>query len=108
MSSFGGTRSLAMPDAELDWTAGRLADSSEAIPAEATCAAIYKKLNAEGAPSAVAVIDDEGHVVGLVNRLRFLARYAQRFIPELYDRRPILAMANTTPLVVDEAMSVSD
>jgi len=97
-----------MPDAEPDWNAGRLADPIAPIPADATCAAIYKKLNALDAPSAVAVIDDEGHVVGLVNRLRFLARYAQRFIPELYDRRSILAMANTQPLTVDEGMSVSD
>jgi Signal transduction histidine kinase len=108
MSSFGGAQSLVMPDQESDWNAGRLADTSiAAIPAEATCAKIYEKLNQPDAPSAVAVVDNEGHVVGLVNRLRFLARYAQRFIPELYDRRSILAMANTHPLVVDEAMTVT-
>lgn len=97
-----------MPDAEPEWNAGRLADTIAPIPAAATCAEIYKKLNASDAPSAVAVVDDDGYVVGLVNRLRFLARYAQRFIPELYDRRPIAAMANTNALVVDEGMSISD
>lgn len=99
---------MSVPDLEADWNAGRLADTAiEPIPAEATCARIYEKLNQPEAPSAVAVIDHEGRVVGLVNRLRFLARYAQRFIPELYDRRPILALANQNPLVVDEAMTVS-
>lgn len=97
-----------MPDVELDWTAGRLVDTIPPIPAEATCAAIYEKLKEPDAPSAVAVIDHLARPVGLVNRLRFLARYSQRFIPELYDRRPILAMANPHALIVDEAMTVSE
>lgn len=98
-----------MPDLEADWTAGRLADTSiPAIPADATCARIYEKLNPSDAPSAVAVVDNEGRVVGLVNRLRFLARYAQRFVPELFDKRPILALANNNPFVVDEALTVSE
>jgi len=108
MSSFGGGHSLAMPDKETDWNAGRLADAVAAIPAAATCASIYEKLKAPDAPSAVAVVDELGRPLGLVNRLRFLARYAQRFVPELYDRRPILALANTNPLIVDEAVSVSE
>lgn len=60
------------------------------------------------AQRAAAVVDNDGKVVGLVNRLRFLAQYAKRFIPELYDRRPITALANGEPLVVDEQMPVSE
>lgn len=97
-----------MPDMEADWDAGRLADAIPPIPAHVTCAVIYEKLKEPDAPSAVVVVDEQGRPLGLVNRLRFLARYAQRFVPELYDRRPILALANTKPLIVDEAMTIGE
>ena len=35
---------------------------------------------------AAAIVDDEGRVLGIINRLRFLARYAQRHVPELFGR----------------------
>jgi two-component system cell cycle sensor histidine kinase PleC len=108
MSSFGGAHSVVLPEVEADWKAGRLADPIAPIPMDVTCALVHEKMKEPDAPSAVAVIDDLGRPLGLVNRLRFLARYSQRFIPELYDRRPILAMANTTPFVVEESMTLGD
>ena len=108
MSSFGGTHQLSKPDSDADWTAGRIAVALEPISADATCAAVYERLNGPDATRAAAVIDGDGRVLGLVNRLRFLSKYAQRFVPELYGKRPITALANPHALVVDEAMRVSD
>ena len=108
MSSFGGAHQLGKSDCVSDWTAGRIAVALPPLSADAPCAKVYELMNAPGAPRAAAVIDADGQVVGLVNRLRFLAKYAQRFIPELYDRRPVMALANPQAFVVDEQMSVSE
>ncbi|HUO99524.1 MAG TPA: HAMP domain-containing sensor histidine kinase [Rhizomicrobium sp.] len=108
MSSFGCTSSFFKPEDESRWNAGRLAEALPPIPAWASCAEVFRILNQADAQRAGAVVDTEGRVVGLVNRLRFLAKYAQRFIPELYDKRPIAALANPNPLVVDEAMPLGE
>jgi two-component system, cell cycle sensor histidine kinase PleC len=108
MSSFGCSVSLATPQAVLDSTAGSLAEAMPALTPAASCAEVYEKFHEAGAQLAAAVVDGEGRVLGLVNRLRFLSRYAQRFIPELYSRRPVIELANRKPLIVDEAMSVSE
>lgn len=60
------------------------------------------------APSAAAIVDQDGTVLGLVNRLSFLARYGQRFIPELFDPRSVLELSNRKPLIVDEHVSLSE
>jgi len=108
MSSFGGAHQLGKSNRVSDWTAGRIAVALPPLSEEATCAKVYEMMSGPNAPRAAAVIDADGHVVGLVNRLRFLAKYAQRFIPELYDRRPVTALANPHAFVVDEQMSVSE
>jgi signal transduction histidine kinase len=108
MSSFGGAHHLSKSDGACEWTAGRIAVALPPLSSDASCAKVYELMSASGAPRAAAVIDADGHVVGLVNRLRFLAKYAQRFIPELYDRRPVMALANPHAFVVDAQMSVGD
>lgn len=97
---------MAEPDG--DWTAGGLAAELPPISAEACCAEVYQQLQHPEAQRAAALIDSDGRVVGLLNRLRFLAHYAKRFIPELYDRRPITSLANTSPFIVDEHMPISE
>lgn len=108
MSSFGRAVANTKTPSEGDWTAGGLAAELPAISADMTCAKVFAALSDPAGQRAAAVVDNDGRVLGLVNRLRFLARYAQRFIPELYDRRPILALANPTPFVVDEHMPLSE
>jgi two-component system, cell cycle sensor histidine kinase PleC len=108
MSSFGCSVSLATPQAVLDSTAGSLAEAMPAFALSASCAEVYEKFHESGTQQAAALVDGEGRVHGLVNRLRFLSRYAQRFIPELYARRPVIELANRQPLIVDEAMNVSE
>ena len=108
MSSFGGVHSLGRHDSDYGWTAGRIAVPLPPIVFDLPCARVYEMLQEQGAPRAAAVIDDDGRVLGLVNRLRFLSKYSQRFIPELYAKRPVTAMADGNALVVDEKMRVSE
>ena len=96
----------AQPDTA--WTAGRLADPMPPLPASTTCAETYEWFEQSSGQVATAIVDGENRVVGLVNRLRFLARYSQRFVPELYGKRSIIHLANPNPLMVDEAVALGE
>lgn len=85
-----------------------MAEARPAIPEATTCAAFFGSLCEDALNGAVAVVDDDGRVIGLVDRLQFVARYVQQFIPEVFGPRPIMALANAKPLVVDEDTPVSD
>jgi two-component system cell cycle sensor histidine kinase PleC len=89
-------------------TAGALAIPAEALPHAMTCGEVFTWLLANPAVPAVAIVDERGFVAGLVNRLIFLARYAKQYAPELYSRKPILRLANPSPLSVDEHVQFSD
>ncbi|HVP84007.1 MAG TPA: HAMP domain-containing sensor histidine kinase [Rhizomicrobium sp.] len=90
-----------------EWTAGRLATLWPPLPETITCGEVFEWFAKNPEQSAVAIVNDDAIVVGLVNRLRFLARYSQRYIHELYSRRPIAKMANNNPLVVEEHLTVA-
>ncbi len=106
MSAFA---SVPLPQSgQTEWKAGALADPLPAFDAAMTCADVYERFSGENPQIAAAVVDGERRVVGIVNRLRFLARYAQRFVPELFGKQPIVRLANTKPLVVDEHMDLAD
>lgn len=89
-------------------TAGELALPLPALADTQTCGEVFTWLQAHPDMPAAAVVDGKGAVVGLVNRLIYLARYARPYAPELYSRRPILRLANTEPLVVDENVQTSN
>jgi two-component system cell cycle sensor histidine kinase PleC len=108
MSSFGRPHFVMEHDEACDWTAGRLASALPPIPAWASCAEVFRILNEADGQRAAAIVDNDGHVVGLVNRLQFLARYSKRFTPELFDKRSITTLANPDALIVDEHMPVGD
>ena len=88
--------------------AGDLAIHVPALSAATTCGEAFTWFNAHADTPAVAVLDEAGAVAGLVNRLIFQAGYARQYAPELYSRKTILKMANVTPLVVDENVSITD
>lgn len=85
-----------------------MAEAQSAIPEWMTCADFFGALREDRLQGAAAVIDDDGRVIGLVDRLQFVARYVQQFIPEVYGPRPIMALANPKPLVVDEDTPISE
>jgi len=90
-----------------EWTAGRLAQAWPSLPETITCGELFDWLAKSPAQPAVAIVNADNIVVALVNRLQFLARYSQRYIHELYSRRPIAKMANLHPLIVDEHLTVT-
>jgi two-component system cell cycle sensor histidine kinase PleC len=98
-----------MPEiAETDWRAGTLALPLAVFTTDVTCGEVFERFAQNAEQVAAAIIDENGNVAGIVNRLRFLARYAQRYTPELFAKRSIITLANTNPLVVDENVSLVD
>jgi two-component system cell cycle sensor histidine kinase PleC len=89
-------------------TAGALADPAHPLPQTMTCSEVFTWLLDHPAVPAVAILDGERRVAGLVNRLIFLARYARQYAPELYSRKSILKLATLTPLIVDEHVQFGD
>ena len=70
-----------------EWRAGNLgrADADVFRPAPPV-AQVFDWFNEHRTQTAAAIIDTNGHVVGIVNRLRFLSRYAQRYFPDCTAR----------------------
>ena len=97
------------PDLDIDIpaTAGALALAVPPVAPDTPCAAVYERLVGTPEPGVV-VTDAEQRPVGLVSRHTVLARYAERYGPELYGRRPIAFMMDHDPLVVDEATSINE
>jgi two-component system cell cycle sensor histidine kinase PleC len=94
--------------AEESRLAGELALAVPALSVRDTCGEVFSWfLNNPGVP-AIAILDDDGSVAALVNRLIFLARYARQYSPELYSRKSILKLANTAPLLVDENVRIAE
>jgi two-component system cell cycle sensor histidine kinase PleC len=91
-----------------EWRTGALAIPMPTFVAETTCADAFEWFTQHEDQVAAAVLDEQKRVIGLVNRLKFMARYAQRYTPELYGKQPIAKLANLKPLIVDEAVSVSE
>jgi len=89
-------------------SAGALAARTEALPHDMNCGQVFSWLLRNPAIPAVAILDEDARVVGLVNRLIFLARYARQYAPELYSRKSILKLANLSPLIVDEHMQLGE
>lgn len=92
----------------LGWTAGTLALPLPTLSTDISCGEAYDWLLAHADLRAVAVLDADGQVKGIVNRLRFLSRYARRYYPELYNRSTVMKLANPNPLVVDRHMPAAD
>jgi two-component system cell cycle sensor histidine kinase PleC len=88
--------------------AGELALALPALKDTQTCGEVFNWLQAHPDIPAAAVVDEWGGVVGLVNRLIYLARYARPYAPELYSRKPVLRLANCEPMVVDENVQSTD
>jgi two-component system cell cycle sensor histidine kinase PleC len=89
-------------------TAGQLAVAWPALRASQTCGEVFNWLQANPTIPAAAILDEQGKIAGLVNRLLYLARYARQYAPELYSRKPVLVLASQHPLMIDENVTVQE
>ncbi len=84
-----------------DFTVERLALDVPALRADMAIDEVARRLAADPALRAVALVDD-GKPVGLIDRQTFVDSYAKPYFKELYGRKPCITFANTTPLVLDK------
>ncbi|HEY2032449.1 MAG TPA: ATP-binding protein [Rhizomicrobium sp.] len=87
-----------------DWRARDLALPLPVLEIDTTCGQAFDFFKEHRDQVAAAVVENSGKVVGIANRLRFLARYAQPYVPELYSKKSVIKLANCNPLVVDEQL----
>ena len=101
------TLQIALARAQ-EWTAGRLADALPPLSAATSCGEAFDWFTSRPDQPAAAILNRDGSIAGLVNRLQFLAVYSRRYHPELYARRSVVDLANTDPLIVDEATGIAE
>lgn len=89
-------------------TAEALALAVPPVPRETTCAVVYERFVQAPREPAVVVVDQESRPLGLVSRQTALARYAERYGPELYGRKPIEFMMDAQPLIIDKSTSINE
>lgn len=68
------------------------------------CGEVHQRFQADEGLQAIAVVDGAGIAVGLVNRQQLQVRFADRFGWALYERKPVLEVMDSDPLIVDIAM----
>ena len=87
---------------------GTLAVNVPTVSHDSSCEDVNKFLCNNPDISAAAIIDQDLHVVGMLNTTKFLAKYSRQYSRELYGRNPILKMACDEPLVFDESVDIAD
>jgi two-component system, cell cycle sensor histidine kinase PleC len=96
------------PSVEKELRAGDLAEPMPSFTTANTCGQVFDWFKSNPEQVAAAILDDDQKVVGITNRLRFLSRYAQPYVPELYSKKSIAKLANTHALVVDENVPLTE
>lgn len=79
----------------------------EPVPPEALNDAVFQRLESQPDEHAVPVVKD-GIPVGLINRHSLVDRFARPYRRELYGRRACSQFMDTSPLIVDHAISVQE
>jgi signal transduction histidine kinase/CheY-like chemotaxis protein len=69
---------------------------------------IYQRFQAEPETLAIAVVDDDGVPVGLIERNAFLVRMAAEYGYALWSKRPVANWMKTDPVVADGQVTVSE
>ena len=78
-----------------------LAEPAPPVLATTPGGAVYQRFEREPDVLALAVVDDAGRPVGIVERNTFFIRMAAEYGRALYAQRPIALLMNTEPLVVE-------
>jgi signal transduction histidine kinase/ActR/RegA family two-component response regulator len=78
------------------------------VSAEITGREIYQRFEAEPDTMAIAVVDDQGRPLGLIERNAFLVRMAAQYGHALWARRPVSAWMKDDPLMSDGNVTVAE
>ncbi len=76
-------------------------EASEPVLADTFGSVVFDRFQAEPNTLAIAVVDDDHRPIGLVERNAFCLQMAAEFGRALYARRPISALMDDQPLLVD-------
>lgn len=85
-----------------------LADPVSPIRPETQGEQVYKRFQAEPDVLALAVVDEEGRPIGMVERNAFFVAMAAHYGRALYALRPVSLLMNRCPLVVEGDVTVAD
>src|SRR4051812_43499726 len=69
---------------------------------------IFRRFEAEPDTLAIAVVDEDGRPVGLIERDAFSLKIASPYGRSLYADRPITLLMNPRPLIVEAETSIAD
>ena len=84
--------------------ASDLVEPGPAVGLEATGGEVLALFKRSPLTSIVAVVDEDGTVLGALERDRILSAFAQPLWYDVYNRRPVWPLANRRPLLVDRAV----
>jgi diguanylate cyclase (GGDEF)-like protein len=84
-----------------DTLAGLVTPTAPLRPAASTMTA-HEAFTADDNLYAIAVVDEHGSPIGLINRFRFREALSQRFGHDLLKNRPVAMVMDRTPLILDE------
>jgi diguanylate cyclase (GGDEF)-like protein len=89
-------------------SAGELAHPVPALTESALCEEAREAFELNPGLFALPVVDRAGRPVGLVNRFTFLERFAARFGRELTAKKPVSALMETDPLILDADTNIDE
>jgi diguanylate cyclase (GGDEF)-like protein len=87
-----------------DDTLGSLVTYIEPLGGDDPTSRAYDAFSHDPALYALAVVDDKGSPIGIINRFRFLEALSRPFAREQLIRRRVVSVMDAAPLVVDERM----
>lgn len=76
------------------------------VPSE-TCGRVYEKFTDDPNLAAIAVVQ-RGRPLGLLKRIDFLSKLADRFGRPLYEAKPVTTLMESTPVIIEETSSVDN
>lgn len=98
---FSGKRSVkAMPGGGGD-SIGRILERVDPVHGSVSCADVHQRFVDNADLMSLAVVDEEGAPIGLVNRQDLLLRLADRFGWALYEKKQVTTLMDSAPLIVD-------
>ncbi|MFD0958340.1 methyl-accepting chemotaxis protein [Paenibacillus chungangensis] len=87
---------------------GRLREHVQEVPAvsaELTCREAIAVFRRNGTSECIVIVDERRRPAGIVMRNKFYLKLGHRFSADLYYDKPVMHLADASPLIVDAAMS---